>query len=97
VICGYQDQDEVRGHRRRSISTRNDEREFIEMPEDRRDVIITKDRDTSTNSLAIILGAIIVAAALAYGFWFLTTQDQGGETPTEITIQIDPGGGQSDG
>jgi hypothetical protein len=61
------------------------------MPDERRDVIITK--DDSGSPLATIIGALIIAAALIVGIWYFATQtDQGDADPTRITVEIDPGG-----
>jgi hypothetical protein len=61
------------------------------MPDERRDIIITK--EDSGSPLAMIMGAMIIAAALIVGIWYFATQtDQGEREPTRITVEIDPGG-----
>lgn len=59
------------------------------MPDRGRDVIVTP---SGSNAVAIILGAVILAAALIFGIWFFTTQGDTDGGTTEITVQVDPGG-----
>lgn len=68
------------------------------MPEERerREVIVTN--GNGRNSMAVILGALIVGAAVIFAVWFFATQMGGeeGDSPG-ITIEIDPGGNGENG
>ncbi|HUG74967.1 MAG TPA: hypothetical protein VMM81_04765 [Acidimicrobiia bacterium] len=55
-----------------------------------RDVIVTN--DDSGRSMATIIGALIIAAALIVGIWYFTTQtDSTGDSPG-VTVEVDSGG-----